>query len=145
MGQIAHSISGEDFADSNGGALERRILLVMAISVFAGVLLSAMLAPWRFTTGIMLGGVLSLLNYRWLHSSVVAILELNAKTGTPRARSSRYVIRYLVVAISVFLAYQLKLVSLPATIAGLCAFVPALMSEAVREFYFAIIHREESF
>jgi len=39
----------------------------------------------------------------------------------------------------------LQMVSLAATLAGLCAFVPALFVEAVREFYFAIMHREGSF
>jgi hypothetical protein len=29
--------------------------------------------------------------------------------------------------------------------AGLCSFVPALFVEAFRQFYFAIIRREESF
>jgi hypothetical protein len=32
-----------------------------------------------------------------------------------------------------------------ATIAGLCSFVVALFVEAFRQFYFAIIRREESF
>jgi hypothetical protein len=32
---------------------------------------------------------------------------------------------------------------LPAVLAGLCSFVVALMAEALREFYFAIIEREE--
>jgi hypothetical protein len=50
-----------------------------------------------------------------------------------------------VVGIVVFAAAYLQIVSLPATLAGLSAFVPALFIEAAREFYFAIIHREESF
>jgi len=35
-------------------------------------------------------------------------------------------------------------VSLAATIAGLSSFVVALFVEALREFYFVIIHREET-
>jgi hypothetical protein len=36
-------------------------------------------------------------------------------------------------------------VVLAATLAGLCSLVPALFVEAARQFYFSIIHREESF
>jgi hypothetical protein len=42
----------------------------------------------------------------------------------------------------VFIAYQLNIVSLSATLLGLCSFVVALFVEAFREFYFAIIRRE---
>ena len=145
MSQIAHSVTGKGFTDRNDGALESRILLVMAVSVLVGVGLSAVLAPWRFTTGLILGGALSLLNYRWLHSSVAAIFETGADGQAPRARSSRYLLRYFVVGISVVAAYRLQMVSLAATIVGLCAFVPALMFEALRQFYCAIFYREESF
>jgi hypothetical protein len=48
-----------------------------------------------------------------------------------------------VIAAAVVVAYQWDLVSLPATIAGLCSFVVALFVEALREFYSAIIQREE--
>jgi hypothetical protein len=58
---------------------------------------------------------------------------------------SRYIIRYFVVAGAAVAAYELRLVSLPALLVGLCSFVPALFVEAFRQFYFAIIRREESF
>ena len=145
MGQTVHNVTGDAFTDRNDGALERRILLVMTASVLAAVIVSVLLAPWRVTTGLMLGGGLSILNYRWLHSSVVAIIELNAQAGTANARSLRYLLRYFVVGVAVVAAYQLQLVSLPATLAGLSAFVPALMFEALRQFYFIIMNREESY
>jgi hypothetical protein len=126
-------------------AVEARVWRSMIIAVAIAVVAAAALAPWRVTTGLMLGGLLSLLNYRWLHSSVAAIFNVDFTSQQPRASASRYFLRYLVVAVIVFAAYNLKLVSLAATITGLCAFVPALLVEAGREFYLAIIHREESF
>ena len=48
------------------------------------------------------------------------------------------------IAAVVFVAYKLDIVSLAAIIAGLCSFVVALFVEAFREFYFAIIQREET-
>ena len=126
-------------------AVETRVLRSMIIAVAIAVVVSPAFAPWRVTTGLILGGLLSLLNYRWLHASVAAMLSVDFSLQQPRASVSRYFLRYLVVGGIVFAAYNLQLVSLAATITGLCSFVPALLIEAGREFYLAIIHREESF
>lgn len=142
MSQIANSMGGEEFAGEANGALELRVFRVMAASVAVAVVASSFFSPWRVTTGLMLGGVLSLLNYHWLQSSVAAIFNVS---GRPRVRISSYIIRYFVVAGAAFAAYELRLVSLPAMFAGLSSFVPALLVEASRHFYFAIIRRGESF
>jgi hypothetical protein len=137
-------MGGEGFADEANGALESRVFRVMVWSVTVAVIVSTFLAPWRVTTGLMLGGVLSLLNYHWLQSSVTAIFQVSDETR-PRVRISSYIIRYFVVAGAAIAAYQFNLVSLPAVFAGLSSFVPALFVEASRHFYFAIIRRGESF
>ena len=57
---------------------------------------------------------------------------------------AQFALRYVVVAATVVSALtQLNVVSFAATILGLCSFVVALFVEALREFYFALIHREE--
>jgi len=145
MSQIGHSVNANGVVRETDGALELRIFRAMIVSVIAAVGISAMFAPWRFTTGLAVGGGLSLLNYHWLQSSITAIFNTNAATQRPRAQSWRYVFRYFVVGIIVLALYKLHLVSLPATFAGLSSFVPALFVEAFRQFYFAIIHREESY
>ena len=144
MSQIANSVSAEGLAGDDNGALEMRIFRTMIASVALAVIASTMLAPWRVTFGLMLGGVLSLLNYHWLRTSVAAVFRVS-EGERPRARISRYIIRYFAVGVTAFVAYELRLVSLPAVFAGLCSFVPALFVEAFRQFYFAIIRREESF
>ena len=144
MSRIADS-AGLAVEVRDEGALEARLLRSMVVVIVIAVIASVILAPWRVSTGLVLGGALSLLNYHWLHSSVAAIFNIDFATERPRAKASRYLLRYVVVAAVVFAAYNLNLVSLTATIAGLCSFVPALFVEAAREFYFAIIHREESF
>jgi hypothetical protein len=144
MSQIANSMNGEEFTSGADGALEMRVFRVMIATVALTVVGSTMLAPWRVTFGLILGGLLALLNYHWLRTSVTAIFS---ETGAdrPRVRIWGYLIRYFIVGVAVFAAYQMQVVSLPATIVGLCSFVPALFVEAFRQFYFAIIHREESF
>ena len=143
MSQITNSVSAEGFAGGNTRALEMRVFRMMVASVALAVIVSTMLAPWRVTTGLMLGGLLSLLNYHWLRTSVADVFNVST-AERPRVKISRYIIRYFVVAGVAFAAYELRLVSLPAMFAGLCSFVPALFVEALRQFYFAIIRREES-
>jgi hypothetical protein len=143
MSQIADSVRTVELREADG--LGRRLLRSMIVTVAIASGICAFVAPWRFTSGLVLGGALSILNYRWLQTSVAAIFNVNPASERPRAGASRYLLRYLVVAAVVFAAANLQIVSLAATLAGLCAFVPALFVEAVREFYFAIIHREEPF
>ena len=144
MSQIDHSVSAEGLAGGDNGALEMRVFRVMIASVALAVIVSTMLASWRVTTGLMLGGLLSLLNFHWLRTSVAAVFNTSG-SERPRIKISRYIVRYFVVAGATFAAYELRLISLPAMFAGLSAFVPALFIEASRQFYFAIIRREESF
>ncbi len=145
MSQIANSVTDDALTDKDSSALEFRILRAMTVSVIVAVIVSAVVAPWRVTFGLMLGGGLSLWNYYWLRTSVFAIFNLDPTTQRPRVKISRYIIRYFVVGIVVFGSYRLRMASLPAMIAGLCSFVPAFFIEAFRQFYFAIIHREESY
>src|SRR5437762_7369060 len=144
MSQIANSASGEGFAGEPDGALEVRILRLMIAIVSLAVIAGAVFAPWRVTAGLLVGGALSILNYHWLRSSIAAVLS-NATEKRPRLKLWRYIFRYFVVGAIVFAAYRLGVVSLPATIIGLSAFVPALFVEALRQFYFSIIHREGTY
>src|SRR5205807_9727680 len=145
MNQVADSVDGAvELRDGDDG-LEQRLLRSMAVATVIAVIVSAVVAPWRVTSGVFLGGSLSLLNYHWLHSSVAAIFNIDLSVQRPRARSWRYLLRYFVVGVTVFAAYKLHLISLVATLLGLCSFVPALFVEAARQLYLAIIHREESF
>ena len=130
---------------NSGSTIDTRVLRTMAIAVGVAVVLSSALAPWRMTTGLLLGGLLSLLSHHWMRSSIAATFSGALEAGkTPRFTSVKYILRYFVIALTVLVAYQFNLVSLPATIAGLCSFVVALFVEALRAFYFVIIQREET-
>lgn len=124
--------------------IESRIFRSMAVAVTLAVVASVPFSQWRITAGLLLGGILSLLNHHWLSSSTAAAFKVVAHGAKPKLKLAQYILRYFVIAVAVYLAYQLKLVSLAATIAGLCSFVPALFVEALREFYLVIVHREET-
>ena len=139
---IAQMRKGDPGKDPNR-YMDGRIFRTMAVASLIAVVVSVPLAEWRVTTGLLVGGGLSLLNHYWLISSTTAAFSVVAHGAKPRLSLVQYILRYLVIAVVVLGAYQLNLVSLVATIAGLCTFVVALFAEALREFYFAIIHREE--
>ena len=142
MNEIVNTVPGELTRPDD---IEARIFRAMIVAVAVAVIVSASVAPWRVTSGLLLGGVLSLLNHRWLSGSVAALLDMQKPGVKPRLKLWKHGLCYFVIAVTVFAGYQLNLISLAATIAGLCSFVPALFAEAGRQFYFAIIRREESF
>ena len=123
--------------------IEGRVFRTMAFATALAAIASMPFAPWRVTTGLLLGGVLSLLNHHWLSSSIAAAFSVLVHGARPRLSLVQYILRYLVVATVVFAAYKLNAISLTATLVGLSSFVVALFVEAFREFYFAFIHREE--
>jgi len=130
-------------AAANSG-VEARIFRTMAFAVVLAVVISLPFVQWRITVGLLLGGILSLLNHHWLSTSTAAAFTVLIHGAKPRLKVAQYILRYLVIATLVFIAYKINLVSLAATIAGLSSFVVALFVEALREFYFVIIHREET-
>lgn len=123
--------------------LHTRIHRTMIVASVLAVLVSLFLGSWQFTTGLVIGGLLALLNHRWLQTSIASAFRVLLTGEKPRLTLGKYILRYLVVSAVAFTAYVLGIASPVAIIAGLCTFVVALFVEAFREFYFAIIRREE--
>jgi hypothetical protein len=124
--------------------IEFRVFRTMVAATALTVAIAAFIAPWRVTTGLLMGGLLALFSHRWLSNSAQAAIQLSATGGRTRWRLAQFVLRYVVIAAAVFAAYTLDLVSLTAVLAGMSSFVVAMFVEAFREFYFAIIKREEN-
>jgi hypothetical protein len=117
----------------------------MIASIAVAVLVSLFVAPWRVTTGLVLGGGLAFFNHHWLRASLSTVFTGAAQAGRyPKLGAARYVLRYFIVAAVVASAYALNLVSIGATLAGLCCFAAAVMIEAFTQLYFAIRYREEN-
>jgi hypothetical protein len=150
------------FSVIRASGIEGRVFRTMMFATGLAVIASLPFAKWRITTGLLVGGLLSLLNHYWLSSSTAAAFSVvlqgtdlraanQTKTnqivanpnGVPKIKLAQYILRYFVVAAIVFFGYKLNIISLTATMIGLCSFVAALFVEAFREFYFVIIHREE--
>lgn len=130
-------------ADSASNAINLRIFRTMAVATGLSVAVSSVVGPWRVTTGLLVGGLLALFSHRWLKNSAAAAIELSVGGAAPRLRLAQFMLRYVVIGAVVVALHEFNLVSLTAVLAGLSSFVVAIFVEAVREFYFAIIQREE--
>ena len=124
-------------------SINTRVFRTMVATTALAVAVAASIAPWRVTSGLLLGGLLALFSHSWLKNSAEAAINLSAMGGRPQLRLAQFVLRYAVVGAAVFAFYTLDLVSLPAVLVGLSSFVVAIFVEALREFYFAIKEREE--
>lgn len=123
--------------------LNSRVFRTMVVTTALAVSVSAFIAPWRVTSGLLVGGLLALFSHRWLKSSAAAAIRLSTIGGIPEFRVAKFLLRYVVMGAVIFAAYTLNLISLPSVLIGLCSFVVAILVEALREFYFAITQREE--
>jgi uncharacterized membrane protein YGL010W len=123
--------------------LNARVFRVMVGATVLAVFVSVFFAPWRVTSGLLIGGLLSLINHHWLQTSIAAVVALAVGGGKRKLNLAKFILRYLVIGAVAFSAYKFRIASLPALLAGLCTFVPALFAEALREMYFVIIQREE--
>lgn len=146
MGEFAdreRSFAPRGAEEEDPWAVVRRLFRRMCATVAVAVVLSACVWPWRVTAGLLLGGLLSLLNFHWLRTSVAAVFGGTAAGARPKLQASRYVLRYIVVALIIGLAHRLDLVSLGATLAGMCSFVVAALFEGFTQLYFAVVHERK--
>ncbi len=124
--------------------MTQRLFRLMCWTVALTTLASLFVAPWRVTTGLLLGGALALLNHHWLRTSVRAAFSGVALTGLrPKLSVARFALRYFVVTTAIIAAYELELVSIVATLVGLSAFVVAALGEAFMQTCLTFTQREE--
>src|SRR5687768_12337505 len=92
-------ISDKQVQTESETTLHARVLRTMAAAVCIAVVVSSVFAPWRVTTGLLLGGLLSLLSYHWMQTSIAAAFAGALEAGsTPRLTSVKYILRYFVIA-----------------------------------------------
>ena len=144
MNGIANSVGRGAFAGTDPAVMQRRLFQVMCWAVALAVAVSLPIAPWRVTAGLLLGGVLSLFNHHWLRTSLAAVFSTAESGRRVKISAARYVLRYFVIAAIISVAYAFDLVSIVATLLGLCSFVVAAMIEAFIQIYFALLNREEN-
>lgn len=115
----------------DGLAFETRLRRLTIALVVIGIAFAGALGGWKMALGVALGGALSLFNERWLSSSTKAMIELASATGTPSVgRASKFVFRFLIVAVVMLVAMRSGYFHLLGMGLGFATFVLASMVEA---------------
>ena len=124
-------------------ALINRLRWFMIGSVSVAMAISLFLSDWGFTAGLAIGGILSLLNFNWLQTSVNGLFKLALEGNAPKFPVFKYVLRFVIIGIIVALAKWFEIVSVIGILLGLCSLVAALMIEALIQLYLQFFKREE--
>jgi ATP synthase I chain len=115
--------------------IERTVVILGVISAVAALAL----ASWRDGLGILIGAAASWLNFHWLQTSIVGLTNRMAAnpqaTGSAGLLALRFLLRYAVVGAVVYATLKGSVASGLGVCAGLLLIVPALMFEAIYEFY----------
>ena len=137
------SPSNDDLSQSFAApeAVERRVWRNIFAVVAIAVVIAALTADLNFMLGLVLGGALALLNYKWLHSSLRAVLDTGNEKAPP-GTMIKFVVRWLVIAAVAWAANKTGYFDPVAILAGLFAPAVAVMIEAGYVAYKSLTTRE---
>jgi hypothetical protein len=108
-------------------AVERRVWRNIYVVIAIAIIVAAVYADLQFVFGLALGGMLALLNYRWLHSSLRSVLVAGK---APPGTSLKFVFRWIVIGSVVYAASLTGYFNSIAMLLGLFAPAIAIMMEA---------------
>lgn len=122
-------------------AVERRVWRNSIAIVVIATIAAAFVTDRRFVLGLILGGALALLNYKWLHSSLRAIVAASNEKAPP-GTMVKFVVRWLVIATIALAANKTGYFDAVAILAGLFVPAGAVMVEAAYVTYKTVRTRE---
>lgn len=128
------SENSEQTIVEDGQAVEpishKRILFVMATVAVLGAIAGWIFISANFGLGILIGGILSLVNYYWLKRTLRGIFETIIRDGQkPPFMGAHYFLRYLTFAAILTIVYLTEAVPVIALLLGLASFALALTIE----------------
>lgn len=104
-----------------------RLMLGLAAAGTLGILLSARLT---LGAGFALGAGLAILNYRWLHQAVEALMTAG-QTRPPRTLYAKFLLRYPLAFAAIFIFYKTGWLPFRAILAGLFVPLGAVLIESL--------------
>ena len=126
----------------NPQAVERRVWRNLFIVVALMIVVAAIYAPLAVFLGLTLGGLLALLNFKWLHVSVRDILS-EGTSKAPPGTMMLFVVRWIVVGAVIYGAHLTGFFDSVAMLGGLFAPALAVMIEAGYVTYKTVTHSGE--
>jgi len=121
----------------------RRILTIMAAVIVVSVLLGFIFVSSFFAVGVLIGGILSFVNYYWLKQSLKRIFDRAVMGEQPRFLATKYFLRYIVFGIILAIIYLTKTVSVAAVLLGLGSFAFAIVIEGFIRLFSGLFKKRE--
>ena len=123
-----------------------RIEWMLVIAGCALALAFLVVTNYKDALGALVGAAASWLNFRWMRTSITGLSRTLAGDVPPRAARAlltiKFLLRYLAVFAVVYATLKGSVASALGVLAGLLVIVPALMAEAVYEFYLSLRKRD---
>jgi hypothetical protein len=126
-----------------GGAIERIRHVMLVLSVIATVL-TWIIWHWRIAAGVLLGCIVSYVNFYWLERAVNSLAERITAAGSRISGTGtvfRFLLRYVFIGIGGYVIFKGSPVSLYGFVGGLSLTVAAILCEAGYEIYAALRSR----
>ena len=120
-----------------------RILWIMAIVLIIATIVSLIFATWHVTAGLIIGGILSFVNYYWLKFALKSVFEKAVEGEKPKFLVGKYILRYFAIGAVIVIVYLIKVISVAAVIGGLLVFAAAILIESFILVAIHISKREE--
>ena len=128
-------------AESFYGRAYPRIVRFMLAAAVAGTAAVAIKAGGKWTLGFVVGCAISFVNFYWLKVIVSAMADRITSGGsreTPGGLLLRLVLRYVLIAIILYVIFSVSLASVYGVLAGLALPVAGILCEAAYETYVAL-------
>jgi hypothetical protein len=122
-----------------GARTERRIGWLTLLLGLAAALVVALLRRWAWAGGLAAGTALAWLNFRWLRRGLDGLVTASiAQAGAekPRVPTLTYalmILRYGLIALAVYVIFEVLKVPLLSMVLGLCALGAATIAASVYE------------
>lgn len=121
----------------------QRILWTMGIIVICAAISSFIFVGGSFGWGILIGGVVSFLNYYWLKKSLRDLFSQQREGGRQSFLMINYLLRYIGLGLAIFVLYEIKAISIIAVLLGMAAFALAIVIEGLIIIFSSFSKREE--
>lgn len=112
----------------------RSIIILMVVLVVLGTVAAFGFGGRGFGAGVLMGGILALVNYFWLERSTRALFEERA-TSSAAILAAKYIFRYAAIGAALLLIYMSGVVPIAAVILGLSAFAVAVVLQGMKNIF----------
>ena len=127
MSEISEPIAVEQ--ENPASLSHRRILVLMCATTILSGLFGLIFVSTAFGAGVLIGGILSFVNYYWLKFSLKKIFEQAVSGRKPRLLGLRYLLRYVILGAILTIVFLTKVVPVAAVVLGLASFAIAIVIE----------------